>query len=261
MHRYRIGVFSQISGVSKDTLRYYDKAGVLHPSCKEENGYRSYTEYDLMQLMQIRTLRGLDASLEECARITALSAMWDELSQREVELNRQIARLTKLRDRIHMLQAEIESCFQQCGQCQRCDTLPTYYVELTDMTERKRQLINQWMRHTPYVHLSFCFPTLNEAPSPTLLIGILKTYAQARRLSVEEAEERPARPAVRCVLRMADPMRPTPEELSPMNGFMREKHLEPIGPWTYRLRFIDRRDDGTVTYYVGACVPIRQACP
>lgn len=257
MHHYRIGAFSQLSGISKDTFRYYDKAGVLSPSYKAENGYRFYTEYDLMLLMQVRTLRGLDSSLEECVHTTALPAMSARLSQREAELNQQIDQLSKLRDRIHMLQAEIENCLQQCGQCQQTSIIPTYRLSLNNMTEEKRQLIEKWMQHAPYVHLSFSFAALNESPEASLYFGILKSYADMHQLPVTGAESRPACPAVRCVLRMADPMRPTLEELSPIITYMQEKQLQPVAQWTYRLRFIDSCNGANV-YYVGACVPVKR---
>lgn len=255
MSFYRIGDFSLLSGISKDTLRYYDKAGVLSPSYKAENGYRYYTEYDLMRLMQIRTLRGLDSSLEECTQITAISDMASRLTTSEAELNRQIAQLTNLRDRIHMLQTEIENCLQECGICHECATIATYAVTLDHSTEAKR-LVSEWMQHAPYSHLSFCFPKLIDAPAPRLMIGILKDYAQAHHLDVSGAEVRPARPAVRCVLKLQDPMHPTGAELTPLTDYMKMHWLRPAGPWTYRLRFIDQETDSAPVYYVGACVPV-----
>ena len=256
MSHYRIGDFSLLSGVSKDTLRYYDKVGVLCPSYKAENGYRYYTEYDLMQLWQIRTLRGLDSSLEECTQITAISDMSERLSAREAELDRQIDQLTNLRDRIHMLQSEIGSCLQDCGQCKQATTVPTYGILAENMTAAQQQCVAEWMQHTPYVHLSLYFTELNEAPKAQVMIGILKSYAEEHQVNVDCAEDRPARPAVRCVLRLRDPIQPAPAELAPLTDYMALHHLRPAGAWTYRIRFIDQASVTEPVYYVGACVPV-----
>ena len=45
---YRIGDVANLMGLSRDTLRYYEKRGILS-SKKEENGYRYYTEEDIVQ--------------------------------------------------------------------------------------------------------------------------------------------------------------------------------------------------------------------
>lgn len=255
---FRINDFSQISGVSKDTLRYYDKAGVLCPSYRMENGYRYYTEYDLMRLMQIRIMRGMDAPLEECAQMMALPAMADKLALKVDELNRQISRLTKLRDRIQMLQSEITDCIRLSGQCQIVETIPTYSVDISDMRDWKRRLIEAWMHHTPYVHMSFHLTSLTQKPEATLFIGILKSYADTHQIDVTGAVERPARQAVRCVLKLADPLHPTREELAPILSCMQEHRLRPTDSWTYRLRFIEQEHGKSeCSYYVGACVAVK----
>lgn len=44
---YRIGEFSKITGLTTQTLRYYDREKILSPSYKEENGYRYYSTKDI----------------------------------------------------------------------------------------------------------------------------------------------------------------------------------------------------------------------
>ena len=49
---YRIGDVANLMGLSRDTLRYYEKRGILS-SKKEKNGYRYYTEEDIYRLFSI----------------------------------------------------------------------------------------------------------------------------------------------------------------------------------------------------------------
>ena len=51
-------------GVSKDTLRYYDRIGVVSPS-RKDNRYRRYSRDDLIDLMNIQIMRYADFSLDE----------------------------------------------------------------------------------------------------------------------------------------------------------------------------------------------------
>ena len=49
MKKYSIGEVSLRLGLSRDTLRFYEKKGIIQPK-KEENGYRSYTYDDISRL-------------------------------------------------------------------------------------------------------------------------------------------------------------------------------------------------------------------
>ena len=62
---YHTGQFAQKASVSIRTLRYYDKVGLLSPSCHTEVGYRLYTDADFFRLQQILALKFLGFSLEE----------------------------------------------------------------------------------------------------------------------------------------------------------------------------------------------------
>ncbi|ADU32167.1 MerR family transcriptional regulator [Evansella cellulosilytica] len=61
---YSIQEVSKILGISKDTLRYYDRIGIVTPS-REENRYRTYSKNDLIDLMNIQIMQYADFSLEE----------------------------------------------------------------------------------------------------------------------------------------------------------------------------------------------------
>lgn len=52
------------SGLDRATIRYYEKEGLITP-CRHDNGYRSYSESDLEQLMRIKLLRQLDVPISK----------------------------------------------------------------------------------------------------------------------------------------------------------------------------------------------------
>ena len=61
---YLIGDMSEIVGISRDTLRFYEKKGIINQE-KKENGYRYYLEEDILRLMFIVYRRKMNQSLEE----------------------------------------------------------------------------------------------------------------------------------------------------------------------------------------------------
>jgi DNA-binding transcriptional MerR regulator len=64
--QYRIGEFSNLSGVSAKTLRFYDEIGLLRPaSVDSRTGYRHYLPQQLEQLASILALKNLGVSLAD----------------------------------------------------------------------------------------------------------------------------------------------------------------------------------------------------
>ena len=63
---YRIGEFSKITGLTTQTLRYYDSEKILSPSYRnEENGYRYYSADDIETAQYISLLRKFNFSIME----------------------------------------------------------------------------------------------------------------------------------------------------------------------------------------------------
>lgn len=62
---YRIKEVAKLAGISVRTLHYYDECSLLVPSQRSSNGYRLYSEDDLMRLQQIMLLKELDFSIKE----------------------------------------------------------------------------------------------------------------------------------------------------------------------------------------------------
>jgi DNA-binding transcriptional MerR regulator len=64
--QYRIGEFSNLSGVSAKTLRFYDEIGLLRPaSVDPRTGYRHYRAQQLEELASILALKSLGVPLAD----------------------------------------------------------------------------------------------------------------------------------------------------------------------------------------------------
>ncbi|MEA3274077.1 MAG: heavy metal-responsive transcriptional regulator [Pseudomonadota bacterium] len=68
-NRYRIGHFARLTGLSADTLRYYEKIRLLPPVYRTSSGIRIYDERDLSRLRFIQRAKSMNFSLEEIARL------------------------------------------------------------------------------------------------------------------------------------------------------------------------------------------------
>ncbi|WP_435234773.1 Zn(2+)-responsive transcriptional regulator [Psychromonas sp. PT13] len=69
---YRIGELAKNYGLKTDTLRFYDKHGLLKPSSRSEAGYRMYTEGDAECLGFILRAKAIGFSLTDIGELLSI---------------------------------------------------------------------------------------------------------------------------------------------------------------------------------------------
>ncbi len=67
----RAGELARAAGVSTDTLRHYERKGVLPRPRRAANGYRQYTPDALARVLLVRRALAVGFTLEELARVLA----------------------------------------------------------------------------------------------------------------------------------------------------------------------------------------------
>ncbi len=86
----------QLSGVSSDNIRFYEKQGLLHPVRNPENDYREYSEADVRTLKLIRALRMLDMPLEQIRAVfTGVLPLPEAAAQQQKRLEEQSQHLAQ----------------------------------------------------------------------------------------------------------------------------------------------------------------------
>ncbi len=69
---YRIGELAALCDVKADTLRFYEKHGLLAPSMRTESGYRVYTEADAARLKFILRAKSVGFALSEINELLSI---------------------------------------------------------------------------------------------------------------------------------------------------------------------------------------------
>jgi len=69
MKNYHIGEVTKLLGISADTLRYYEKIGLLPPISRTDSGIRVYDTRDISRLRFIRRAQKMQFSLKEIAEL------------------------------------------------------------------------------------------------------------------------------------------------------------------------------------------------
>lgn len=108
-----IGAVAKRVGVAIDTIRYYEREGLLPEPLRRASGYRSYDEGTIAQLRFIRRAKELGFTLEEIRELLALSAdrqrgvkaVKKRAEQRLAAIEQRIAELQRVRDGLAQLVA------------------------------------------------------------------------------------------------------------------------------------------------------------
>lgn len=122
-----INELENMTGITKQNIRFYEKKGLLNPERNLINNYRKYTQEDVKTLQTIKMLRKLDMPIEDVRRILSEEVQVGSAMQKHLE------ELTKKK-------SELEACISICrGLCHA--ELKTLDVDkvLSEMNELKRK--------------------------------------------------------------------------------------------------------------------------
>jgi len=69
---YKIGDITKLTGVSVDTLRYYEKIGLLPNISRNASGIRQYDDKDISRLKFIKRAKAMNFSLDEIKQLLTM---------------------------------------------------------------------------------------------------------------------------------------------------------------------------------------------
>lgn len=102
-----ISEVSETYGLSADTLRYYEKAGLIPPVNRKESGVRDYTPQDCGWVEFIKCMRGAGLSIETLTQYVALFRRGNRTLQKRKNL------LIKERDALAARVAEMQAVLER----------------------------------------------------------------------------------------------------------------------------------------------------
>ena len=119
---YRIGEVAERAGITVDTLRYYEKLGVLPRARRTSGGLRQYGEDVLKQVRFIREAQALGLTLSDVRQLVGdqgrvgrdrCRKVRDLLSARLEDVDTKLAQLRSFRQ---TLQAHLDACEEALAQ-------------------------------------------------------------------------------------------------------------------------------------------------
>ena len=115
MHRFTIGELSRLTQVSSETIRYYEKIGIMPNPPRNSSGYRIYATPHLERLSFVRRSRELGFSQPEVRKLLTLV---DEHKYTCAEVREMTARhLSTVRNKIKDLRKLEKALANMVSEC------------------------------------------------------------------------------------------------------------------------------------------------
>jgi len=108
----RIGELSKQTGFQVETLRFYEKQGLLSPVSRTESGYREYNKASLRELQFIKQAKLVGFSLNEISELLTLRVERDQHScgdvksiaeRKIIQIDSKIRELDMMRKALHRI--------------------------------------------------------------------------------------------------------------------------------------------------------------
>ncbi|MCF1427337.1 MAG: Zn(2+)-responsive transcriptional regulator [Shewanella sp.] len=136
---YRIGELARLCKVKADTLRFYEKHGLLPPSMRTDSGYRLYTEQDANRLRFILRAKAVGFTLSEISELLSIELNKSEWACADVKglvddkLAQVEARIVQLTEFQTTLQTLSRACCGGSESAEHCSILEALESSLTQV--------------------------------------------------------------------------------------------------------------------------------
>lgn len=113
---FSVGEAAKAVHTTSETLRHYDRIGLVKPNKKDEwTNYRYYTEQDIVRLNTVRALQLMDLSLQEIKKVLEyddLEKIINFLTQAEKKADEKIAALQYSKSKIELAKIDYQRKLQ-----------------------------------------------------------------------------------------------------------------------------------------------------
>ena len=119
MRKYlTIGQMGKLNNLSVQTLRHYEKVGLLNPSyINKETGYRYYSMKDFNTIDLIKQCKAMGLSLEEIKEVTnnytSLESIVEILGNQKKLISQKIKELENIKNKVESLENKIDFSLQR----------------------------------------------------------------------------------------------------------------------------------------------------
>ena len=251
--RYKIGDLAYLFNLSAESIRHYERQGIVHPQKVYGSTYRYYSAWDLAVLSACRQYRSLGFSLEDSARMMQEQqpvAVLASLREQENAIEAEIARQCALLRTIRAWRREVESTCALVGKFELEENTPTcflpyQYGDVLVRDDARLECVREWLRQIPYVYVGMLMPQQSDKDDLTVGLGMAEVGMEA--LHPPEHSSMIRIPAQLCVHTafLLENSAPAPQQLrQTIQQWLIAHHLQAKGDMFCRFNLISHTNAG-----------------
>lgn len=145
---YKIGELTKLFDIGSDSIRYYEKVGIIHPFHDPKNGYRLYSLDDIRIIAMTREMLALNFSTDEIRTFIENRSVENTISLFENELNLVKDQIIKLLQKQMTIQGRLSDIQNTLSHKTDCD------IRLLEFYERPCIMISDTNVPDDYVSLT-----------------------------------------------------------------------------------------------------------
>ncbi|MFZ7120031.1 MAG: MerR family transcriptional regulator [Eubacteriaceae bacterium] len=266
--KYKISEFASILGVTPDTLRLYEKYGIIKPIISDENNYRYFDDLDARNILRSRWYRSFNIPLSESTLLTNqadLDSIIGKFENREKELKEEIKKTKMLLDNLH---ETIDTCKKMkfsLGKCFVQDFPSIYRIIQTDhynlisvSDTSLHEIVKQWMDLLPYTFYSFRIDqnflledNLNSNLNNSYNFGLTITEKDAILLNIdinEYVEYYPSQNCIMSIIKIPEGSHISTKNIGHMLSYAKANNYTICGDIFGRVILAEKSEDNLYNY-------------
>lgn len=143
---FTIGALARDTECPPETIRYYEREGLLPPASRTAGNYRLYGPAHLERLIFIRNCRSLDMTLDEIKQLlrfrdepqSECGAAHALIDEHIVHIGERIAELEQLQNQLQALRRQCQPIIGDAKKCGILDRLEQKTPSTSERNERKK---------------------------------------------------------------------------------------------------------------------------
>lgn len=273
MSNYKTGDVSKLLGISETTIRYYDNMGVVHSKKDEKNGYRTFTDVDIHNLMHYKMYQsyGLNQKSScQCLYDYELKDISLELSHQINQLDYEIRFIEEKKKIIEEKKFFLDTAESNLGKISSCVREFGYLIgyrkrnqdNILSLFDEKSQIIHEWIEKFPIVTMTpYILKEDFKADSNIEYSGLTISKKRAEEFGLKISKEVIELPQCECISfafkRQKAMMIPIIRFLVDAKKYMEENNLEINGIITFE-QYIAYKKSSDHIFYGKALIPIKK---
>lgn len=267
--QYRIKEVSKLIDVPIDTLRYYEKIGVISPNIDEKNHYRYYDAWDINFLLEYMYYRKMDYSTKEILKFIHQASLDEQIKfvkEKQEYYLEKYNYYDLLLKRNHRFIDSLEKINQELNSIQIISSNAYHYLAYRhnyqfNQRQELHNITSSWLKKYPFVDDLVLIPQeviLNqEANEYYWCFAIQSQYFQMMKLSKNEfVKTIPQQTCIRTIVDAKEQGMFHYNLLDHVMTFIKDHNFQLTGD-PFGILLIRTHENGTLHRYIEFFIPIK----